>query len=408
MSDNIRVYFSARPIAYALQRIVNHLFARRRPVDVPWYNTNRASAAPLVVFVLLFASFFASQGLLTTCGKRLAGCSGLAGDNVGKLARRDRNDVLAVAFAPIAPAPRSPTDTAAVRKKKESDTAQQTALKIAVTRLDRRFLWAFFAGLNALLAVACVVAAALLARAAAPLAKLGAGGRAALVTLASIVVLIVAWRVFGAADMPVMMPILSATLARDPRLGMPQAGAVMSFLNSLSLAGSVALVIGIWMLLRPRAAEQGRPARATDRDDLFARLAALEQCSAYLRLFLYVGTASLVVGVFRMNATIAWTQSFLLPGDESILDPLRVTMVTVIGAFYSLVLASLYIPSVLILRARARGVIQDATVPAEVKAEASGKLDVYSNYSTVLPRIVALLGPLLAGPIGELMARAAT
>ena len=202
-------------------------------------------------------------------------------------------------------------------------------------------------------------------------------------------------------------PMLSATVAREPLLGMPGIVGVMGFLNSLSSAATLALVLAVWFLIRPRPEESRVLVAAGDRDELFRRLSALRESSTYMRIFLYVGTAALVTGVLRMNATLSWMQSFLVPADEVILDGLRTTMVGVIGATYSLMLASMYLPAMLILRARASGLIGEAAVTPEVRAEARQEVDFSVSFKDVLPRILALLGPVLAGPAGEFLARLA-
>jgi hypothetical protein len=129
----------------------------------------------------------------------------------------------------------------------------------------------------------------------------------------------------------------------------------------------------------------------------------VRNASIWFRVLLYVGTATLVSGVLRMNSTISWMQSFLTAGDEVILDSLRVTLVGVMGTFYTLVLACLYLPAVFILRARARGLIEASAVPQEVSTAALQETDFSTSLKDVLPKVAALLGPVLAGPVGEFL-----
>jgi hypothetical protein len=199
-----------------------------------------------------------------------------------------------------------------------------------------------------------------------------------------------------------MYRLLQATIANESTLGMKALPDVVNAMNALSGAGAVALAIGVWMLIRPGAEGQSDPC-LTGKAVVSNHLTVLLERSTYLRIFLYVGTAGLVAGVLRMNATMTWMQAFLVPSDEPILDPLRITMVSVIGAFYSLMLASIYLPSVVILRERARTLINSASITDDEKAVFRQQFDFPATFRDVFPRIVALLGPLLAGPIGEFL-----
>ncbi|MBV9110404.1 MAG: hypothetical protein JO306_13410 [Gemmatimonadetes bacterium] len=373
-----------------------------------WYNTHRASAAPFALLVLLFVSFFTSEGVLANCGGRISGCSSLKGDSVGRLARLDPTNVVLRTLAPLPPEPASSVDTTGIRVKKEADARRQSALKITLARLDRRYVWAFFAGLNGLLSVLSVLVAGLLVRAAPPLGPLGRGTPAVLVVLLASTVFVLTGLVFPDFGMPVMYPMLKATLSSDPSLGMPGAQDVVAFFNGLSNAGALALALTVWLLIRPGPRLQAQTPAAADRAALDQQLANHRRLARWMRIVLYIGTAGLVTGVFRMNATISWAQSFVVPGDDAILDDLRVTMVTVIGAFYSLALVALYLPAMMIIRARARGVIEGSALEPAVKEEVSQQADWSANLKDVLPRVAALLGPLLAGPIGELLVRLAS
>jgi hypothetical protein len=365
-----------------------------------WYNSRAVSSVPLVLFFLLFISYSASLAFFTSCGSGIAGCKGLRDGRVANIARLDKRPVVRQAFMPVAGHGVARLDKGEEAKRKKDEAVRQSALKVVVTRYERRLVWTFFSGLSVLLSVVSLAAAVLVARAAPSTRRLDARRRILLVLLPAFALLgLLSW--FAEAQMPTMHPMLQATVGREHSLGMPRIALVMGVMNALSNACGIALALAVWLLLRPGHSPDEPPPGTGE--ELEKRLASLRETSVWLRVFLYAGTAGLVAGVLRMNATISWMQSFLIAADEPTLDTLRTTLVGTIGTFYSLMLASLYLPAVFIVRERARGVIHAAAVPAKVKTAALGETNFSTSLKDVLPKIVALLGPVLAGPVGEFL-----
>lgn len=367
-----------------------------------WYDSRAVSSAPLVLFFLLFVSYAASLAIFTSCGRGIAGCDKLRDGRVAGIARLDERPVVREAFKSAARHGIVRLDKGEEAKRKKDEIVRQSALKVVVTRYERRLVWSFFSGLSVLLSVVSLAAAVIVARAAPATRALDARRRTLLVLLPSLALLVLL-SFFAEAQMPTMHPMLEATVGREPSLGMPWVAWVMGIMNALSNACGVALALAVWLLLRPRPEHSPEAPPSSTGEELQKRLASLRETSVWLRVFLYVGTAGLVAGVLRMNATISWMQSFVVAADEPILNSLRTTLVGTIGTFYSLMLASLYLPAVFIVRERARGVIHAAAVPAEVKTAALDATNFSSSPKDVLPKIIALLGPLLAGPVGEFL-----
>lgn len=74
------------------------------------------------------------------------------------------------------------------------------------------------------------------------------------------------------------------------------------------------------------------------------------------------------------------------------------------GGFYTLVLVAVYLPAAVVLQRRAR--VLDA-LPVD-EAEKEKQLQQYGlsfSFTESLPRILAILGPTLVGPVGELLNR---
>jgi hypothetical protein len=103
-----------------------------------------------------------------------------------------------------------------------------------------------------------------------------------------------------------------------------------------------------------------------------------------------------------MNTTIYWMQSYLPLAHQGGFDSFRTTMVSVVGGFYSLLLAALYIPAAVILKSWASRAIAAAPIDAALAANESQTVFEF-QWSKVLTRALAILGPLLAGPVGEFL-----
>jgi hypothetical protein len=112
---------------------------------------------------------------------------------------------------------------------------------------------------------------------------------------------------------------------------------------------------------------------------------------------LYVGSALLIIATLRLSTILHWTLDYLQPHlamaeDKKIsflinnLNSLVTSIVTSMGAFYTLLLAAIFIPAAFILN-------KHVTKSGEI----------VSPLSEQLLRLAAIIGPLLAGPIGELL-----
>jgi hypothetical protein len=125
----------------------------------------------------------------------------------------------------------------------------------------------------------------------------------------------------------------------------------------------------------------------------------LEGQIRYLRMMLYFGSALLIIATLRLRTILHWTLDYLQPhpsmaGDKEVsflinnLSGIISGVVTSMGAFYTLLLAAIFVPAALILNNRAKE-----------------SVEIVSPLSEQLLRLAAIIGPLLAGPIGELLSR---
>ena len=123
------------------------------------------------------------------------------------------------------------------------------------------------------------------------------------------------------------------------------------------------------------------------------------------RYLLYAGAAVLSVGVVQMHTFYAWPSAWLGEEGESVHQMAR-AISTANGAFFTLLLLSLYLPAAAVLRARSD--IVSRQLPAELPDEERSKWFAQVGLDTSpikeMTRIIALLAPLLAGgPLGTVL-----
>jgi hypothetical protein len=140
----------------------------------------------------------------------------------------------------------------------------------------------------------------------------------------------------------------------------------------------------------------------------------------HLTLILYAGTVLLILATLRVNALLHWSLSFLRPtpwlSDGEAENALFVykgveglvsNLVTSVGAFGTLLLAAVYIPAALVLNYRAaRPAPERPQVHAGPEPHFAGK---GLNFALPLPeqllRLAVILGPFIAGPVGDWVSR---
>jgi hypothetical protein len=123
-----------------------------------------------------------------------------------------------------------------------------------------------------------------------------------------------------------------------------------------------------------------------------------------LRLVLYAGTLLLVVAMLVKKSIYQWSLAYTSQEAEAakIAGNFVSSLLTIDGGFYTLVLAAAYFPAALVLQRRANLL---ANLPVE-EAEKEKKFREYGltfSFTESLPRNLAVLGPLLVGPVGELL-----
>lgn len=162
------------------------------------------------------------------------------------------------------------------------------------------------------------------------------------------------------------------------------------FIEAVSLTGTLSLAVAACAIVR-----QPKP-NGLNEEQLMRRV-------KLLRLVLYVGAATLVMAVLRLAATHAWAISYLPPDTEpgKSISTLITGIVGSLGTSYTLLIAGIYLPAALILRERLRNL-------KAAEADPEGFLATHGLSPTltrILPRVMALIAPLLAGPLGDALVK---
>lgn len=237
--------------------------------------------------------------------------------------------------------------------------------------------------------------------------RFGKGGRAwALggVLAAGLLLSLVPWALATEENMPVLVPLINCLLKVDLTGALDVVALGNGFAFGVSGVAVLASCAALWPVGKPR--EQA--------------VAEIAGRMSYLRALLYVGMIALVVSILRMTALFHWALAFLPSPDDDRAAQLiaRVTSNVTSGeaAAYTLLLAAIYVPAAFVLRRRARALIPPEKV--RVKKSQDGKegkvqsgeewleehgLTVAGSLQEILPKLAAILAPLLVGSVGELL-----
>lgn len=275
--------------------------------------------------------------------------------------------------------------------------------EILAKRYSGRFTWMFFSSATVLFSLAAIGVFLLVVARWRNRLTAGIMGGIALVIGVVLVV---------ADNMPIAGPLFCRTIASGVG-GMTNFIFVNQVINGIGYTASVAMVLAIFAVLgcetprraaaKPRKAKEtadyidefdfARPKDETPPEPKPSRKEVLLEQMGHLKGILYVSTVLLIVGVLRLNAGFTWSLSFMTQDTVKIAEGFLSNVTTVLGGFFTILLACTYLPSVYILWKRAEG---------EDMAEMEKKGFKFS-FAESLPKILAIAAPLLTGPIAELL-----
>jgi len=166
----------------------------------------------------------------------------------------------------------------------------------------------------------------------------------------------------------------------------------INFLNSLGNAALFSLLLASCILLRP-----------VQNESLPESLKELSMKTKDMSIILYTGTALLVTAIMLKDAIYQWSLAYT--AQDSSIEIARDFITSLLaweGGFYTLVLAAAYLPAMLVLQRRAQLLMGPAVSETEKEIKFK-ELGMNFSLKESLPHILAILGPFLTGPVGDLL-----
>ncbi|MCA1566529.1 MAG: hypothetical protein LC803_12975 [Acidobacteria bacterium] len=204
---------------------------------------------------------------------------------------------------------------------------------------------------------------------------------------------------FVAADIGLYVAILTASDVNSPAQMLLErtVAQVLPHINFYNrLFDALGMMVGATLAVAACTIIWRNTDEAQDEKELIRR-------SRLLRVLLYAGAAALIVGVFRLGASLNWGKDFWVAGSPAGKDAstLVTGIISSLGISYTLILGSVYVPTMIMLRARAEALAKVES-PDE-QEEWLKKHGLTLSYIAYVPRILAILGPIIAGPIGKFL-----
>ena len=252
-------------------------------------------------------------------------------------------------------------------------------------------MWVLASGTHLLVSLAALLAAVHVIRE-------GIGGRVKGPRGAVTLALMLAW----AAALSLVPTAIYAggTEAPAPRLLAGTVGGVLPHINTYNrLFDALGLTVGFMLAAAACAAIRRDAAEDTEGKALARRM-------RLLRTTLYAGAAALVVSVVRLSVMLNWGGSFLPAADTAAgkqVSTLVTGIVTALGIYYTILLAAIYLPAAMVLRSRALSLADVNGQPPEKQDEWLKARGLALTYTEYVPRLVAIIAPLLAAPVGSLV-----
>ena len=279
-----------------------------------------------------------------------------------------------------------------------AEQAQPVSLSRTLTEVRARYIWLASVVLNMTVPVgAAILCGLIMYRAHSRRRLLLVAAVGAVLCLGGVLVLLQSIATQGALYRSVFA-FTYLTLEASTRFSptfLAHVHSLVSIINGLAVVVPVIAVLAACSALAPPEDD-----RALDLDSLADRMRSLKEV-------LYAGSAILVTGILHMGNWLRWPAALL--GDQTIQDGVVGVALAVSlfwGATFTLVLFATYAPAAGVLATRARARLRDdayrKTIPhPEQWLKEHG---FFVGISEELPQIVVMAAPLLAGPLGALLA----
>jgi hypothetical protein len=333
------------------------------------------ASVPILLLATLIGIRIYGAYEFVLCGSHR--CQSIA-DNLGQVFVADNpNDRIPLA-----------TDTAEQRQRRAIQNYE-----VAGQRYGGRLSWVFMASVCALVCFAAYLLGCYMIYT--PLHK---GNPNRIAWLIAAVFLSAAVWIFLHRHPEYHMPLLQRLLPNTLETDVHGVARTMSLLNSFAFAAAFHLILAmVSILLEIETLKKS----ATSLNEV-------AQGMKRLQTILYASTLMLVVGILLERSVLQWVVTFMSHDEPAVkvAQNFMTSILAIDGGFFTLALALTYLPSAAIVRSKAERLEQ---LPKD-ETEREKVLQGYGlnfSFTESIPRLVAILAPLLAGPVGELFGRLA-
>jgi hypothetical protein len=179
----------------------------------------------------------------------------------------------------------------------------------------------------------------------------------------------------------------------------------INFVNVIGFAASAFLITASWSVLESVNSIEASPNETPEQ-----KLEEYVQRGQYLKTILYTGTAMLIVGMLRMDSLLDWHKAFLSTENNNafinLYDNFTKTLFSVEGGFFTLLLASVYLPAAYIVRLKSSELAltdeNGNVLSISAKEQILKERGLIFSLGDFAPRLLVILSPLITGQIGEL------
>jgi hypothetical protein len=330
-----------------------------------WSNYGVVALLPFLFVVIVYATEASARNSFFVCNN--SNCNESIPANIWKVLRFDSDGGKSSATGPL------------------EDNEER---KVIALRYSGRMTWYFLGEIFLYVCIGSLAIASVLTAQLFP--QLGILWAFGVITLSSIVGL------FFYGHPKIHMAIFLTIFGKAITADVPAISQITNILNSLGNAAVFSLLIASCATLLPYQ-------DASSDASFPGGMKQLSRRMKYLRIILYAGTVLLVTAILLKESIYQWALAYT-PQDDAIETARNfvTSLLTLEGGFYTLVLAAAYLPAALVLQRRAQLLVG----PSLDEAEEETKLKEYGmNFSLKesLPRILAILGPFLTGPVAELL-----
>jgi hypothetical protein len=336
-----------------------------------WSSYRAVAILPLLAVIILYAVYISARHSYFLC--RDGSCNESIPDNIWKVLTIDStaNDL----------PPTDPKELAKEKLAKEIKGREITAL-----RYSGRMTWYFLGMINLFVCIAALaVAFIVILHQSTKLPLLWA-------FLVLVLSFLVGLYLYNHAEMhmAIFLALFEKTIT-----DVPSVKQTTNLLDSLGNAAAFSLLLASCATLSPSYTTSFPEG-----------MKELSKRMKYLRTILYAGTLLLILTVLLKKSIYQWSLAYTSQEARAAKTAASFVsnLLTVEGGFYTLVLVAVYLPAAFVLQRRAS--LLDK-LPTE-EPEKEKKLQEYGmtfSFKESLPRILAILGPILVGPIGEFLNR---